>query len=123
LLQVTGQSLESKVSWIEKKNFLREPADAFSVMYARLAILRPFIVAEANRSVSATASAINIPKSSLSIQNTLYKDLCTLCVSTAHDALEDLHCQLFSVYRSSPWHALYCKVLVDSHFHNVEDDL
>ncbi|KAF4629417.1 hypothetical protein G7Y89_g8733 [Cudoniella acicularis] len=77
------------------------------VMYARLCILRPFIAAEANRCVSATTSDQDLSKSTLNVQNTLYKDLCTLCVSTAHDALKTLDRQLSSVYRSSPWHSLY----------------
>jgi hypothetical protein len=79
-------------------------------MYARLRILRPLILAEAKRSVSATGNARETLASS--IQNKLIKDLCVLCVSTAHDVLETLHRQLFTVYRSSPWHSLYCKKLM-----------
>ena len=66
-------------------------------------------MAEANRCVSAKSNNRDMPKSTLDVQNTLYKELCTLCVSTAHDALEALHRQLSNVYRSSPWHSLYCK--------------
>ncbi|OBT71809.1 hypothetical protein VF21_09376 [Pseudogymnoascus sp. 05NY08] len=46
------------------------------VMYARLSVLRPFIVAEAKRCVSAVASDRDTPKSILNTHNTLYKDLC-----------------------------------------------
>lgn len=84
-------------------------ADAFRVMYARLSVLRPFIVAEAKRCVSATAPDQDTPKSILNTHNTLYMDLCSMCVSTAHDTLEALFSQLSSPYRSSPWHTLYCK--------------
>lgn len=78
-------------------------------MYARLSMLRPFIVAEANRCVPATALDRDTPQSILNTHNRLYMDLCSMCVSTAHDTLETLSSQLSSPYRSSPWHTLYCK--------------
>lgn len=78
-------------------------------MYARLSVLRPFIVAEAKRCLSATAPNRDTPKSILNTHNTLYIDLCSMCVSTAHDTLEALFNQLSSPYGSSPWHTLYCK--------------
>jgi len=76
-------------------------------MYARLRTLRPLLLAEAKRSVSTTENGQETFASK--IQNKLVQDLCVLCVSTAHDVLGTLHRQLFTVYRSSPWHSLYCK--------------
>jgi hypothetical protein len=78
-------------------------------MYARLSILRPFIVAEANRCVSVTANDRERSKSSSNIMSKLCKDLCKLCVTIAHDTIEELHKQISTVYRTSPWHTLYCK--------------
>jgi hypothetical protein len=107
LLQVTGQSFESKVTGIDRRTSSEGPADTVRVMYTRLSILRPIIVAEAHRYFSSTATDRDVTKTILNVQNTL----CTLCVSTAHETLEVLHDQLSTVYRSSPWHTLYCKHL------------
>ncbi len=78
-------------------------------MYTRLSILRPFIVAEANRCVSATVDNRERSKSSSNVMSKLCQDLCDLCVTTAHDTIEELHRQMSTVYRTSPWHTLYCK--------------
>jgi hypothetical protein len=80
-------------------------------MYVRLKVLRPLVVAEANRCIRrlATSRSQETPNSAPNVQVSLHEDLCTLCVSTAHDALEEVHDQLYTVYRSSPWHNLYCK--------------
>jgi hypothetical protein len=95
--------------WSYWKYFFNEPADSFRIMYARLSILRPFIVAEANRCVSVTANDRERSKSSSNIMSKLCKDLCKLRVTIAHDTIEELHKQISTVYRTSPWHTLYCK--------------
>ncbi|KAE9372615.1 hypothetical protein N431DRAFT_439694 [Stipitochalara longipes BDJ] len=77
------------------------------IMYARLSILRPFIVAEANRCISAAADDRRRSNASTNVTSKLYEDLCNLCVTIAHDTIEELHARLFTVYRSSPWHTLY----------------
>jgi hypothetical protein len=66
-------------------------------------------VAEANRCVSVTANDRERSKSSSNIISKLCKDLCKLCVTIAHNTIEELHKQIYTVYRTSPWHTLYYK--------------
>jgi len=59
--------------------------------------------------VSATTNQREMQSFALNPQDRLRIDLYRLCMSTAHDALEKMHSQLSTVYRSSSWHTLYCK--------------
>ncbi|KAK3692973.1 fungal-specific transcription factor domain-containing protein [Podospora appendiculata] len=78
------------------------------VMYARMRVLRPMIVVEANRCIS---EAINdkkgISNPITSPRNRLRQDLCALCVKTAHDVLSQMHHQISTVCRVLPWRTLY----------------
>jgi len=78
-------------------------------LYARLRILRPLVVAEATRCVCASRRGQNARASLSGIQSKLCRELCELCVSCAHEALDDLHSQLTCSYPASPWHCLYCQ--------------
>ncbi|KAK3333070.1 fungal-specific transcription factor domain-containing protein [Cercophora scortea] len=78
------------------------------VMYARMRVLRPMIVVEANRCIS---EAINdkkgIENPITSPRNRLRQDLCALCVKTAHEVLSQMHRQISTVGRVLPWRTLY----------------
>ena len=80
-------------------------------MYLRLGTLRQFVVAEANKNKSTSEGSDELKqKFTLNVQETLYRELCDSCVSTAHDALYEMHRDLACVHRSFPWHTLYCKI-------------
>lgn len=83
-------------------------------MYFRLRFLRPFVLSEARRYINTPENNAqnHVPK--LSSQDRLRQELCVLCVTTAHEALDELYKRLESVYRSSPWHTLYCEYLKTS---------
>ena len=83
-------------------------------MYTRLSILRPLIVGEANRCVSERANDRERSNSSSNVMSKLCKELCNLCVTISHDAINELHKQMSTVYRTSPWHTLYCKYMKKS---------
>lgn len=78
-------------------------------MYARLSVLRPLLVSEAKRCSSRATNHEESSRSNQRVDNILSKELCTMCISTAHEVLKVLDGQLHTVYRSSPWHSLYCK--------------
>ncbi|CAM1503242.1 Fc.00g080180.m01.CDS01 [Cosmosporella sp. VM-42] len=76
------------------------------VMYARLRMTRPFILVEASQCM--VTSGDHATKTfTPNLRSRLQREICALSVSTAHETLEELHYQLSSIYRSSPWHTLY----------------
>ena len=83
-------------------------------MYTKLRILRPLVVAEAQRCVTSTVMDSSEKTFAPNLPFKVRADMCRLCVSTAHDVLDELHAHLCHVNRSSPWHSLYRKSLSSS---------
>ena len=81
------------------------------IMYTRLRILRPLIIAEAYRCITTTSTLLRVNTTTPKLSLRIWADMCQLCLSTAHDVLNELHMHLSHVNRTSPWHTLYCNLL------------
>ncbi|OAA64728.1 Transcription factor [Niveomyces insectorum RCEF 264] len=76
------------------------------LMYIRLGVLRPLMVAGAKRWSSGGCGG-DLDLSLAGPKQRLFMDLYGMCISTAHEALEWMHGRLEGVHRTSPWHTLY----------------
>jgi len=71
--------------------------------------LRPLLLMATKRyadDVPQTSSSANLS----SLDNDLIKRSCTLCIDTAHRLIETLYQHLDTMYRSSGWHSVYCRL-------------
>jgi hypothetical protein len=81
------------------------------IIYVKIWILRPVLLAEVRRATE-TISSHSLPDkatASKELEQRLREDVGRLCVLAAHDVLEELHRSLSGVRRTSAWHALSCK--------------
>ncbi|KAH8668533.1 fungal-specific transcription factor domain-containing protein [Xylariales sp. PMI_506] len=80
------------------------------VLYIRLEILRPFLLAEITKrakSPSMQDERSVVKTATAQIEQRLRHEVCRLCTSSAHEVLEEIHRSLSSKRRTSPWHALF----------------
>lgn len=75
------------------------------VLYLRLLLLRPSLLAAARQRNSAANSVKDNTAASF-LRNSYLKDINLLCVETAHNVLHDLHQKLESGHRTIVWHDL-----------------
>ena len=82
------------------------------VMYMRLWLLRPFLLAEVRtyRAAGEASANDNGNTATGSLERKLRDEICKQCVDTAHDVLKELHQALSGIQRTSPWHALFCEL-------------
>lgn len=74
------------------------------VLYIRLLLLRPSILIETKRMLSNDT----LNKRASLLPEAILADISRLCVSTAHETLEEIHQKINSLHQSSAWHALFC---------------
>ncbi len=81
------------------------------VMYMRLWLLRPFLLAEVKtyRAAGEVSGNENDSTATTSLERKLRDEICKQCVDTAHEVLRELHQALSHIQRTSPWHALFCR--------------
>jgi hypothetical protein len=78
-------------------------------MYLRLRLFRPILLEQVSKQYPIGArKAGNTHIATMQVENMLRERICQLCVTVAHDVLEELHLALSGKQRTSPWHALFC---------------
>ncbi|KAK5659654.1 hypothetical protein OQA88_862 [Cercophora sp. LCS_1] len=70
----------------------------------KLLLLRPSLLAEVRRWTSSTPPSVR--SSAAKIEERLHKELCSLCLSTAHAVLEEMHSTLYTAAEAPAWYAL-----------------
>ncbi|OBS20254.1 hypothetical protein FPOA_06639 [Fusarium poae] len=75
------------------------------VLYIRLLLLRPSLLVEVRRLVSNQSPIYRHPTPSL--KQIFLGEISRLCVSTAHEIVDEMYQNLSSSQQNSPWHALF----------------
>jgi hypothetical protein len=74
----------------------------------RLLLLRPLLLMSTRVARSSTIHALDGTTQS-SLDADLVKNCCNLCLKTAYRLVDAIYFNLNTLYRSSGWHAVYCK--------------
>jgi hypothetical protein len=82
-------------------------------MYLRLRLLRPILLQQVSKQNPAGRPAGPAETPTTQVGKSICERICQLCVTTAHEVLEELHLALSGKQRTSPWHALFCKGLIN----------
>ncbi|KAK4153595.1 activator of stress genes 1 [Chaetomidium leptoderma] len=77
----------------------------FRMLLLRVFLLRPSLLAEAERWTTRNTSAPQ--PASLVLQERFHHELCTLCLTTVHSVLEEIHKDLATSGGMSAWYALH----------------
>jgi hypothetical protein len=79
------------------------------VMYMRLRLLRPILLQQVSKDSSIRPrQADTAQTATMQVEKSLRKHICQLCITAAHEVLEELHQALSGRQRTLPWHALFC---------------
>lgn len=73
----------------------------------KLMLLRPSVLAEVHRWASPKQAPVR--SSAAKLEERLHKEVCVLCLSVVHIALEEMHHALFSPNEFPAWHCLHGK--------------
>lgn len=79
----------------------------FRLMLLRVLLLRPSLLAEAQR--WATRNAGVSQTASVALQERFHREICMLCLSTVHSMVSEIHRTLSVSAGISTWYALHCK--------------
>ena len=78
-------------------------------MYLRLRLLRPILLQQVSKhNPIGPRQADTEQTATMQVENSLRERICQLCITAAHEVLEELHLALFGKQRTLPWHALFC---------------
>lgn len=77
-------------------------------MLVRLLLLRPLLLMSTRIQRPSTIQALDGTGQS-SLDAELVKNCCNLCLRTAYRLIDAIYYNLKTLYRSSGWHAVYCK--------------
>jgi hypothetical protein len=78
----------------------------FRLLLLRLFLLRPSLLAEAQRWT--TGKAASTQTASMMLQERFHHEACSLCLSAVHTILEEVHRSLVANTGISAWFALHC---------------
>lgn len=79
----------------------------FRLLLLRVVLLRPSLLAEAQRWTSRSPNAVQT--ASVVLQERLHNEICILCLDTVHSMLEEIHGSLSVNSGLSVWFMLHCE--------------
>ena len=85
----------------------------FRLLLLRVFLLRPSLLAEAQRWTTPNSGSAHTASSML--QERLHQEICALCLATVHTILGEIHGSLANNGGMSAWYALHCELPLSSH--------